>query len=87
MASRVAELGEVFLSIERMVARGQEDGALRGDVDARLASYLFYGAIEEILTGWVLEQLPDGDDEVAAAERAVVDVIAGGLAASPATVA
>jgi hypothetical protein len=35
----------------------------------------------------VLGQLPDGDDEVARAERAVVEVVCGGLAraASPVT--
>ena len=41
---------------------------------------IFYGALEEILTGWVLGQLPDGDDEVARAERTVVELVCGGLA-------
>ena len=36
-------------------------------------------ALEEILTGWVLGQLPDGDEEVARAERTIVDVVCGGL--------
>ena len=35
--------------------------------------------IDEILTGWVLGQLPDREEDVARAERAVVDVVAGGL--------
>ncbi len=46
---------------------------------ARLASWIFYGGLEEILTGWVLGQLPDGDEEVARAERTVVDLLCGGL--------
>ena len=45
----------------------------------RLASWILYGAIEEILTGWVLGQLPDGDDEVALAERTVVSLVVSGL--------
>jgi hypothetical protein len=40
-----------------------------------------YGGLEEILTGWVLGQLPDGDEEVARAERTIVDVVCGGLSA------
>ncbi len=42
---------------------------------------MLYGALEEILTGWVMGQLPDGEDDVAEAERAVVAVFSGGLQA------
>jgi TetR/AcrR family fatty acid metabolism transcriptional regulator len=77
--SKVDELGQAFLAIERIVARGQQGGEFRSDLDPRLASWIFYGAIEEILTGWVLGQLPDGDDEVAAAERTVVELVCEGL--------
>ena len=82
LPARVEEIGQVFRAIERIVERGQERGELRSDLDPRLASWIVYGAIEEILTGWVLGQLEDGDEEVAAAERAVVDVVVGGLAVS-----
>jgi len=77
---RVDEIGEVFSALERIVARGQAQGEFRPDVDARLASWLLYGAIEEILTGWVLGQLPDGDDEVGKAERTVLSLVTEGLA-------
>ena len=77
---RVVEIGEAFQAIERIVRRGQEAGEFRSDLDPRLAAVIFYGALEEILTGWVLGQLPDGDDEVARAERTVVELVCGGLA-------
>jgi AcrR family transcriptional regulator len=77
--TKVDELGQAFRAIERIVSRGQAEGVFRSDVDSRLASWIFYGAIEEILTGWVLGQLPDGDDEVAAAEAAVVGVLCEGM--------
>ena len=77
--SKVDELGQAFKAIERIVARGQAKGDFRSDLDPRLLSWIFYGAIEEILTGWVLGQLPDGDDEVAAAERTVVEVVCEGI--------
>lgn len=77
----VEELGHAFAAIERIVRSGQARGQLRPEVDARLAAFVFYGALEEILTGWVLGQLPDGDDEVALAERTVVETLYAGLAA------
>jgi AcrR family transcriptional regulator len=77
--NRVDRLAEAFRAIERIVARGQEEGAFRTDLDPRLASWIFYGAIEEILTGWVLGQLPDADDDVAAAEHTVVELLCEGM--------
>jgi len=78
---RVGDVGDAFAAIERIVRRGQEAGELRPELDARLTSVIFYGAIEELLTGWVLELLPDGDDDVARAEQTVVEIVTGGLAA------
>jgi AcrR family transcriptional regulator len=82
LPSRVDEIGAVFEAIERIVERGQAEGELRDDVQPRLAAWIFYGAIEEILTGWVLGSLGDSDDDVAGAERAVVGIVVGGLALS-----
>jgi TetR/AcrR family fatty acid metabolism transcriptional regulator len=83
LAHEVDEIGQAFAAIERIVSRGQERGELRGGLDPRLVAYILYGALEEILTGWVLGQLPDGDEDVARAERAVVEVVCSGLAAEP----
>jgi AcrR family transcriptional regulator len=77
---RVDEIGAVFVAIRRIVERGQERGELRADADARLATWVFYGALEEILTGWVLGQLPGDDRDVERAVDTVVEVIGGGLA-------
>ena len=38
-----------------------------------------YGGLEEVLTGWVLGQLPDGDAEVARAEETAIQLMLGGL--------
>jgi TetR/AcrR family transcriptional regulator, fatty acid metabolism regulator protein len=75
------EVDQAFAAIERIVARGQSEGSLRPEIDARLASFVFYGAVEELLTGWVLGRLPDSDEDVGRAERTLVEVVAGGLAA------
>jgi len=82
LQGQVDEIREGFQIIQRVIERGQADGSLRSGIDPRLASWIFYGGLEEVLTGWVLGQLPDGDEEVARAERAVVDVLRGGLAAA-----
>ena len=76
---QVAEIHEAFRLIERVIEQGLSDGLFRAGLDARFASWIFYGALEEILTGWVLGQLPDGDEEVARAERTIVEVVCGGL--------
>jgi hypothetical protein len=80
LASQVDDVGKGFAVIQRVIEEGQEEGVFREDLDARLASWVVYGGLEEILTGWVMGRLPDGDEEVARAERTLVDVVHGGLA-------
>lgn len=77
---RVDEIDQAFAAVQRIIAGGQGDGEFRADVDPRMVSYVFYGAVEEILTGWVLGQLGDGDEQIAAAEQTVIEVVCGGLA-------
>jgi TetR/AcrR family transcriptional regulator, fatty acid metabolism regulator protein len=79
LQSQVDEIREGFLVIQRVIERGQADGTFRPELDARLTSWIVYGGLEELLTGWVLGQLPDGDEEVARAEQTVVDLVCGGL--------
>ncbi|MEP6892215.1 MAG: TetR family transcriptional regulator [Gaiellaceae bacterium] len=81
LQAQVDEVREVFFVLQRIVEEGQASGVFRSDLDARLASWIIYGGLEELLTGWVLGQLPDGDDEVARAEQTIVDVVCGGLVA------
>jgi TetR/AcrR family transcriptional regulator, fatty acid metabolism regulator protein len=80
LAGEMDEVVASFAAIQEIIERGQADGSIRADLDARLASYVFYGAIDELLTGWVLGRLPDSDDVLARAERTVVEIVTGGLA-------
>ena len=75
----VGEIEQALGAITRIVEQGQTDGQLRRDIDGRVAAHLVSGALQEILTGWVLGQLPDGEEDIAQAERTVVEVLAGGL--------
>ena len=52
------------------------------DTAQSLAAVVFYGGIDELLTGWVLGQLPSGDAEVEAAEHTVIEVLSAGFSAS-----
>ena len=75
----VEEIEHAYDALERIVRRGQENGELRDDVEPRLAALVLYGALEEILTSWVMGQLDDSDEEVDRAERAVVAIVSDGL--------
>ncbi len=79
LQSQVEEVREAFAIVQRVIEDGQAAGVFRPDLDARLASWVVYGGLEEVLTGWVLGQLPDGDDEVARAERTAIDLAVRGL--------
>jgi TetR/AcrR family transcriptional regulator, fatty acid metabolism regulator protein len=79
---RIGELVKPLGSIRRIIERGQGAGELRGDLDPSLAAIVFYGGIDELLTGWVLGQREAGAEEVAAAEQTVVDVFVAGFSAS-----
>jgi TetR/AcrR family transcriptional regulator, fatty acid metabolism regulator protein len=77
----VEGVGEAFAVVQRIVEQGQAEGRFRPDLDPQLASWLVYGGLEEVLTGWVLGRLPDGEDAVTSAERTAVALALGGLRA------
>ena len=81
LQDRVDEVREAFAIVQRVIEEGQAAGAFRPDIDARLASWVFYGGLEEVLTGWVLGQLPDNEEDVALAEQTAVEVALRGLTA------
>jgi TetR/AcrR family transcriptional regulator, fatty acid metabolism regulator protein len=81
LQGQVDEIREGFVTIQRVIERGQAEGSFRADLDARLASWIVYGSLEELLTGWVLGQLPDGDEDVARAEATVLTFVQTALAA------
>jgi len=79
--AQVDEVREAFAIVQRVIEQGQADGTFRPDVDAQLASWIVYGGLEEVLTGWVLGQLPDGEEALARAERTAVEIALRGLRA------
>lgn len=73
------EIGQAFATLQRIVERGQRDGTFRPGLDSQFAAWMLYGALEEVLTGWVLGRLPDDAKAVASAEREVIGTVVGGL--------
>lgn len=82
IGERVGELVKPIGAIRRIFERGQSEGEFRRDLDADTAAVIVYGAIDELVTGWVLGRLPGTEDDVASAEHHIVEVLAAGLSAS-----
>ena len=82
LAERIGELTRPIDVLQRVIARGVERGEFRKEVDPVFAATVVYGSIDELLTGWVLGRVPSGEDDVAAAEQTLCEVILGGLRAS-----
>jgi TetR/AcrR family transcriptional regulator, fatty acid metabolism regulator protein len=82
LAGEIQDVEDALSALERIVRRGQEQGQFRTDLDPRLSASIVYGALEEILTGWVLGHLPDRDEDVERAAQTVVLVVCDGLVAA-----
>jgi TetR/AcrR family transcriptional regulator, fatty acid metabolism regulator protein len=82
LAERIGELTLPIDAIERVITRGIERGEFRQDIDPIFAATVVYGAIDELLTGWVLGRLPSGEEDVAKAEQTMIEVILAGLQVS-----
>jgi TetR/AcrR family transcriptional regulator, fatty acid metabolism regulator protein len=74
---RIGELVKPIAAVQRIIERGQASGELRADLHPQFAAVVFYGGIEELLSGWVLGQLPDDDESVAAGEQTVGQLLDG----------
>jgi TetR/AcrR family fatty acid metabolism transcriptional regulator len=62
--------------IRRTIADGQAAGAFRSDVSATTAAKVFFGALDEMATNWMLSRRKY---DLAGDADAVVDLIVGGL--------
>ncbi len=78
----VGEIEQALEALARIVERGQQNGELRSEIDPLIAATVVYGALEEVLTSWVLGQLPDRQEDVARAVETVVGVLTVGLMVS-----
>jgi TetR/AcrR family fatty acid metabolism transcriptional regulator len=69
-------LQDYFTLIRQAIADGQARGAFRKDVSATMATKIFYGALDEMATNWVLSRRRY---DLAAEADAVVDLFINGV--------
>ena len=70
---------EAYTLIAQIVRRAQADGSFRGEIDAELAAMVFYGVIEQVLTGWIFGLLPADEEQFERAKRLVPETVCLGL--------
>jgi AcrR family transcriptional regulator len=79
--THLAEIRKAYNRIADIVAAAQADGTFRDAVTPQFAAMAFYGAIEQVLTGWIFGLLEEGEDDYERAKRFVVETICDGLEA------
>ena len=72
---------EAYTLIAQIVARAQREGSFRTEIDAELAAMVFYGVIEQVLTGWIFGLLPADEEHFERAKRSCLETVCGGLEA------
>jgi len=81
--THLATIREAYDLMAGMIAKAQADGVFKAEIEARFAAMAFYGAIEQLLTGWIFDLLPQGEEHFERAKWLVVETICGGLQVSP----
>jgi AcrR family transcriptional regulator len=77
--THLEQIRRAYESIAKIVADGQESGAFRGDVAPMFASMAFYGAIEQLLSGWIFGTIPASETDFDQARDLLVTTICDGL--------
>jgi TetR/AcrR family fatty acid metabolism transcriptional regulator len=78
-ALHLAKIREAYEGIAGIVESARKEGSFKSAIPSEFAAMCFYGAIEQLLTGWIFEVLPRTDEEYERAKGLVVEAICGGL--------
>jgi TetR/AcrR family transcriptional regulator, fatty acid metabolism regulator protein len=78
-ALHLAKIREAYEGIAGIVESARKEGSFKSAIPSEFAAVCFYGAIEQLLTGWIFEVLPRTDEEYERAKGLVVEAICGGL--------
>jgi TetR/AcrR family fatty acid metabolism transcriptional regulator len=77
--THLGQIREAYELIGEIVTRAQVDGFFKAEIDAGFAAMAFYGAIEQMLTGWIFGLLPADEEHFERAKWLVVETVCGGL--------
>jgi hypothetical protein len=80
--THLAQIREAYELIGEIVCKAQADGVFKTEIEAQFAAMAFYGAIEQMLTGWIFGLLPEGEEHFERAKWLVVETVCGGLETS-----
>jgi len=78
-ALHLDEIRKAYEGIAAIVETAREEGSFKSGIPSEFAAMCFYGAIEQLLTGWIFEVLPRDDHEFESAKDLIVEAICGGL--------
>jgi AcrR family transcriptional regulator len=78
-ATHIATIREAYDSIGAMIAQAQAQRLFKQEIEPRFAAMAFYGAIEQLLTGWIFDLLPQSEEYFDRAKWLVVETVCGGL--------
>jgi AcrR family transcriptional regulator len=79
--THLAKIREAYALIAAIVERAQAEGRFKDTVTPAFAAMAFYGAIEQVLTGWIFGWLHEGEEGYERAKDYVVATICDGLEA------
>jgi TetR/AcrR family fatty acid metabolism transcriptional regulator len=77
--THLTKIRDAYALIAGIVARAQLEGTFRPEIPPEFAALAFYGLVEQVLTGWIFESGPVGDDQLERAKAMIVDTICRGL--------
>jgi len=77
--THLPKIREAYSGISQIVSRAQAAGELRADVPAEFVAMAFYGAVEQVLTGWIFDGLRASVEQSEEASTLIVETICGGL--------
>jgi TetR/AcrR family transcriptional regulator, fatty acid metabolism regulator protein len=77
--THIDTIREAYDLIGGMIEQAQREGVFKAEIDARFAAMAFYGTIEQLLTGWIFDLLPQGEEHFERAKWLVVETVCGGL--------
>lgn len=77
--THLGKIREAYSLIAAIVAKAQRAGEFRDDVTPDFAALAFYGAIEQVLTRWIFDLLPQAPEDVETAKAQIIDTICDGL--------
>jgi TetR/AcrR family transcriptional regulator, fatty acid metabolism regulator protein len=83
--THLEKIREAYAGIAAIVARGQADREFRPEITPEFAAQAFYGAVEQVLTGWIFDPATAGRAELDRAKSMIVETICCGLERRPGT--